>query len=138
MSEQARRIARQIWEPICAAGMGPVTTSYDEGAIDIIAAALDAAERRGVEKMIAALVASPYSERIRYTRAEDWYEAVASRLLSEKEEAPPSRRAPSPLVEACRPLLDSANITGAAEYVVISLTPEEWRTLRAALERSKR
>ena len=41
MSEQARRIARQIWEPICAAGMGPVTTSYDEGAIDIIALVLD-------------------------------------------------------------------------------------------------
>jgi hypothetical protein len=54
--------------------------------IALLRAALQEVERRGVEKMIAALVASPYSERILYTRAEDWYEAVAARLLSQKEE----------------------------------------------------
>ncbi len=34
---------------------------------------------------------------------------------------------------ACLPLLDSKNITGAEEFVVVSLTPEEWRAIRAAL-----
>ena len=40
--------------------------------------------------------------------------------------------------EALNAIVDSKNIQSAAEYVIISLTVEEWRAIRDHVERASR
>jgi len=40
------------------------------------------------------------------------------------------------LRDTANPVADERNITGAEEYVVVSLTPEEWRAIRDAVTRA--